>query len=460
MAVSSEMIDQRIGKVQQFLEEEDLGALFVYSPAMEHMWGQTGHVAYLSGWADHDRIVDSAVVVPRVGEAALMFAGMPYMRDLAMEVSPLDDVRLVTAVDPNAVAVDARKPGAPRSFAAETLAILDESGFGDRQVGVVGIDNMPQPFHQALVGELGARFAAPRDIVAELRYAKTPDEVGMMRRAAALSDLGFETLVKTARPGMRGIEVVAEMERVIRRQGADVAKYWIASGPAPDWSDVRLEVKPHMRVLEAGDLMAACSYVVYKGYWCHGQRTGSLGEPCPELERICALTREAQDAGLEGDEAGRSRGRRRQGGAGEGGRERLGDPGRPHRPRHGPRLQREPGAQREQRDPAAGRNHRGRALDLLAARVGEDVRPPRGRLPRDGKRSRVPDVVSARAVRRRCLGRQRNCGAFSIDQFDALFMVVYVCSLSFTVSSIWHSHGEVIQHVVPSGTKLFAYNSR
>ena len=299
MAVSSEMIDQRIGKVQQFLEEEDLGALFVYSPAMEHMWGQTGHVAYLSGWADHDRIVDSAVVVPRVGEAALMFAGMPYMRDLAMEVSPLDDVRLVTAVDPNAVAVDSRKPGAPRSFAAETLAILDGSGFGDRQVGVVGIDNMPQPFHQALVRELGARFAAPRDIVAELRYAKTPGEVEMMRRAAALSDLGFETLVKTARPGMRGIEVVAEMERVIRRQGADVAKYWIASGPAPDWSDVRLEVKPHMRVLEAGDLMAACSYVVYKGYWCHGQRTGSLGEPCPELERICALTREAQDAGLE-----------------------------------------------------------------------------------------------------------------------------------------------------------------
>ncbi len=298
MAISRERIADRIGKVQQFLEEEDLGALFVYSPAMEHMWGQTGHVAYLSGWADCDRIVDSAVVVPRVGEAALMFAGLPYMRDLVLEVSPLDDVRLVAAVDPNAVAVDTGKPGAPGSFAAETLKILEESGFGDRQVGVVGVDNMPHPFHQAMVRGLGRKFAATRDIVAELRYAKTPDEVEMMRQAAALSDLGFETLVKTARPGMRGIEVVAEMERAIRRRGADVAKYWIASGPAPDWSDVKLEVKPHLRVLQAGDLLAACSYVVYKGYWCHGHRSGSLGEPCAELERICTLTREAQDAGL------------------------------------------------------------------------------------------------------------------------------------------------------------------
>ncbi len=55
-----------------------------------------------------------AVVVPRAGEPVLTFAGLPYMRDLALEVSPLDDVRLVIAVDPNAVAVDASKPGAPK----------------------------------------------------------------------------------------------------------------------------------------------------------------------------------------------------------------------------------------------------------------------------------------------------------------------------------------------------------
>ena len=45
--------------------------------------------------------------------------------------------------------------------------------------------------------------------------------------------------------------------------------------------------------------MASCSYVQYKGYWCHGQRTGTMKVPSPELDRLCAIARQSQDAGLE-----------------------------------------------------------------------------------------------------------------------------------------------------------------
>ena len=44
--------------------------------------------------------------------------------------------------------------------------------------------------------------------------------------------------------------------------------------------------------------MASCSYVVYRGYWCHGQRTGTLGKPSESLDNLCSLARQAQDAGL------------------------------------------------------------------------------------------------------------------------------------------------------------------
>ena len=120
-----------------------------------------------------------------------------------------------------------------------------------------------------------------------------------MRQAARLSDLGFQTMLEVARPGMKGSELVAEMERAVRLQGADHAKYWMASGPPPDWAGTRLDLKPHERVLQEGDLMASCSYVLYKGYWCHGHRTGTLSKPSPELDQLCAIAREAQDAGLE-----------------------------------------------------------------------------------------------------------------------------------------------------------------
>ena len=72
----------------------------------------------------------------------------------------------------------------------------------------------------------------------------------------------------------------------------------MASGPPPDWNNVRLDIKPHERVLEEGDLMAACSYVVYKGYWCHGHRAGTLGRPSETLERMYAIARGSMDAGL------------------------------------------------------------------------------------------------------------------------------------------------------------------
>lgn len=285
--------------VRAYLRENDLGALLAYSPPAEHKWMQTGHVAYLSGWANHDRIVESVVVVPVAGPVVLLLTGMDYMLEQIADVSPIQDVRLVQPIDPNAIAAHRKGQGhGPRDFVAETRAILDDAGAGGKGVGVVGIGSMPVPFFESLSDGLGDQLRRVDDIVSEIRTIKSPDEVQFMREAARLSDLGFETMLRVARPGMRGIEIVAEMERVVRREGADHAKYWMASGPPSQWADSRLDLKPHERVLQNADLMASCSYVVYKGYWCHGHRTGALGRPCGELSDIYAVVREAQDAGL------------------------------------------------------------------------------------------------------------------------------------------------------------------
>ncbi|MAE60296.1 MAG: hypothetical protein CMJ49_02950 [Planctomycetaceae bacterium] len=290
--IAPEEFDQRHERVRAFLRERDLGALIAYSPPAEHKWTQTGHVAYLSGWANHDRIVESVVVVPAKGDAALFLTGMPYMLEQIANVSPLTDVRLVGAIDPNAIATHG---GRRSDFVSETKAIMSNA---DARVGVVGLNAMPVPFFDMLSGGFGDQLVRADDIVAETRAVKSDAEVRLMREAARLSDLGFETMLKTARPGMRGVEILAEMERVVRREGADHAKYWMASGPAPDWADTQLDIKAHERVLEYRDLMASCSYVVYKGYWCHGQRTGTLGQTCDELTDIYTGVREAQDAGL------------------------------------------------------------------------------------------------------------------------------------------------------------------
>ena len=296
-----EILRPRWNRIRDWLETEGLGAIFVYSPAAEHKWGQTGHVAYLTGWANHDRIVDSAVVVPLEGDPVLMFAGLPYMLEQIEEVSPVKNVRLVKAVDPNAVAMDAKTAGGsgPRSFADEAIAVMRENEIFDKRIAVAGVDNMPVPFFEALHDAWGDLMVRGDDIVASIRAVKTPEELELIRHAARLGDIGFSKLVEVARPGMSGIEIVAEMEYAVRREGADHAKYWLGSGPDTQWEDFRLDIRPHLRTLQDGDFVNTCSYIVYKGYWSHGQRAGTIGRKSQYLEEQMRIAIEAQTAGIE-----------------------------------------------------------------------------------------------------------------------------------------------------------------
>jgi len=299
----------RYKRIRQFLEAQHLGALVAYSPPMEHKWARTGHVSWLTGWANHDRTNDTLVIVPATGQPVLFFAGLPFMCDqLLLENPPITDIRLVETVDLNAI-VGTPKQGRLRTFSGEILAILEENGLGRMDVGLVGVESMPVPLYQHLCKGLGDKLKLTEDIVAELRYTKSPTELAIMRRASQLADLGFKTMLETAKPGMRGIEIIAEMERVIRREGADHAKYWMASGPPPNWDNARMDVKPHLRVLEEGDLMVVCAYVCYKGYWAHGPRVGVLRKPCKQLEEMARTTREIQDAGVAQMKAGTPVGR-------------------------------------------------------------------------------------------------------------------------------------------------------
>jgi Xaa-Pro aminopeptidase len=295
-------LENRYSRVRSFLKQEGLGGLFAYSPAAEHKWGQTGHVSYLSGWANHDRIVDTAVVVPSEGSPALLVAGLPYMLDQIPDASCIENIRLVQSIDPNAVAVEKSKDpnfkSGLQTFAGATQEILNLNGLNEEDVGVVGIENMSVPFYESLVYEFGGRLKRSKDIIADMRSTKEPDEMALIRHSAHLGDLGFETLLSTAKPGMLGIEIIAEMERVVRKEGADHAKYWMASGPPTTWEDTKLDIKPHERVLNQGDMISVCSYIVYKGYWSHGHRTGSLGTTSGYLKRITGIARDSQDAGL------------------------------------------------------------------------------------------------------------------------------------------------------------------
>jgi Xaa-Pro aminopeptidase len=213
------------------------------------------------------------VITPK-GDPVLLFAGLTYMHKVLEQVSWIRDTRNVVPVDPRAAAL----PHGRKDFGSEVRKILDERGAGRGRVCVMGGTQMPLGLWKVLTASLPEdRFDLSLDPLADLRAIKSPGELALLRHAACICDMGYKTLVETTRPGMRGYEVVAEMERTARYQGADFAKYWFISGPSEGWKDTWPIVSPHERKLQQGDQIICGSYVVYKGYWAHGMRNGTLG---------------------------------------------------------------------------------------------------------------------------------------------------------------------------------------
>ncbi len=292
----------RIERVRDFVLDKDLGGLLAYSSPRAHMWHQTGHVGWLSNWANRDRIPESMVFVPAAGDPVLLFSGLPFMFPQVKEVSWMEDVRIVRSFDPNAVAIQsgAREAGDVGDFADETLRVLAERGLVGKNVGLVGIENMPVPFYEALKRGIGtSRLKVVEDIVARLRAVKSKNEIALMRKSASLSDLGYQTFVDVAKAGMRGIDAIAEAEKAVRAHGTEEVLWWIANVPDGRWDQSVVDIKPTPRKLAHGDQIMMCSYVVYKGYWAHAHRCGSLGKESAQMKHMWEPAFEAQCAAVE-----------------------------------------------------------------------------------------------------------------------------------------------------------------
>ena len=65
------------------------------------------------------------------------------------------------------------------------------------------------------------KFVDIGDMIEELRRLKTPEELEKMQKAQDITDLAFSHIVKVLTPKMTEIEVAAELEYIMRKNGAD-----------------------------------------------------------------------------------------------------------------------------------------------------------------------------------------------------------------------------------------------
>jgi len=138
--------------------------------------------------------------------------------------------------------------------------------------------------------------------VEDLRKVKDETEIETIKKAVQIADNTFTHILGFIKPGMAEVEIAAEIEYFMKKQGAEGASFEtiVASG-------VRSSM-PHgvasEKKVEPGDVITMDFGAIYKGYCSDMTRTVFVGRPGKEMEHIYNIVLEAQLKSLEGAHKG------------------------------------------------------------------------------------------------------------------------------------------------------------
>jgi Xaa-Pro dipeptidase len=142
-----------------------------------------------------------------------------------------------------------------------------------------------------------AEFVHVTPMVDRLRAVKTEKEIACMRRAAEMADKAMRAALDTVRPGITELDVAAEAEYVMRKEGSIRPAFgtFVASG------ERTLLAHPHAsaRAIQAGEAVVIDLGATYEGYASDVCRTTFTGEPTHEQAAYLHTVIEAQEAAAE-----------------------------------------------------------------------------------------------------------------------------------------------------------------
>jgi len=157
--------------------------------------------------------------------------------------------------------------------------------------------------HERLLSKLpGVELIAVAGEVEQQRWIKDREEISNLRSAQAVTDQAFEGVMEFLAVGRSERAVALELERLLRRDGADGLAFESIVAFGEDAAEPHHE--PSHRLLEEGDVIKLDFGAMWEGYHADMTRTIAFGSPSSELKKIHDVVREAQQAGMDAIAAG------------------------------------------------------------------------------------------------------------------------------------------------------------
>lgn len=165
----------------------------------------------------------------------------------------------------------------------------------------VGFEAARLPFaaHRQLrrASSSSARFIPTVNLIESLRAVKDAEEIAAIRRAVELSAQVFADVLPLVRPGVRELELAAEIDYRMKRAGATAPAFEtiVASGPRSAWPHAPASPKR----LAKNELVVIDLGAILRDYCSDMTRTVYLGRPTTRVRRLYAAAREAQQCAFD-----------------------------------------------------------------------------------------------------------------------------------------------------------------
>ncbi|GIO70224.1 M24 family metallopeptidase [Paenibacillus cookii] len=261
-------MSSRIEQLEQSMNEKGWDSLLVTDPK---------HVYYLTGFASdpHER-----------------FLGLLLVRGE-------EPTLIVPALDAEAAnAASTVKNIVTHSDTDNPYALLQRLFKGS--IGTLGIEKEQQTV--ARYEELSAAVSAKQyadigPLLRSMRVNKSPEEIKRMKHAMELIEEVLRQGLKSVKTGVTEIEIVAELEYLMKKLGAQGPSFetMVLSGP----KTALPHGTPGDRKIQHGDLLMFDMGVYADGYASDITRTFAVGDISPELKKIYNAVLEANLQGIQ-----------------------------------------------------------------------------------------------------------------------------------------------------------------
>lgn len=259
----------RLALVQEAIRRAGHDAWLVYGDAYRY-----GDVAYLSHFLPRVRGV--LLLVPRTGDPTLLAAVGSRDIPAAKTLTCVEDVRPYT-----------RLPG-------EAVKLIRERGLAEKRIGLAGVEELLAvgDWDQIRADLPAVGWEPAGDALARLRATKDATELSVLRHTASIVQGALNAAAGALRPGLTERELLAVVDREMRRDAAEDVRCLIASGPR---ASVSLR-PPDDRALERGDVLLLHLAAEYQRYWAESGQTFVLGAADTETRALADAAQQAVDA--------------------------------------------------------------------------------------------------------------------------------------------------------------------